>query len=266
MTDVVTECVDGVGVLTLNRPHRRNALSDPMIEGIEQALTEWRDDTSVGAVVITGVGGAFCAGGDVAEFATRGGLNNGRTDPDPNSLSWLQTAQRRTIAALDRLGKPTVAGVDGAAAGAGLGLSLACDLRVATPRSVFVAAFLGVGLSGDFGVAWFLPRIIGEGRARQMLLAGDKIDGEQALDWGLVNWLVSSDDLRHSSIAVASRLAGGPRFALSQTKRNLQFAMTSTLEDSLDFDAITQIASAAHDDHRRGIQAFVDKVPPVFGQ
>lgn len=265
MPDLLTEVVEGVGLLTMNRPQRRNALSDDMVQAMGVALAAWEDDPAVGAIVLTGAGGAFCAGGDLSDFAARGGLNNGLTDADPSQVEWVRRGQRETVLRIHEYRKPVIAAIPGAAAGAGLGLALACDVRVGTEKSLLTAAFAGVGLSGDYGVTWHLTRLVGPARARQLLFFGDKVGGEQALAWGLLNWLVDPAELTDWALTFASRLAAGPRFALSQIKRNLAFAATADLEASLEFEAVSQIESAASADHREGVAAFVEKRPPTYG-
>lgn len=259
MIDLLTEITDGVGILTLNRPDRLNALSDEMIAGLATTLAEWESDDRVGAIVVTGAGGAFCAGGDLMRFAETGGLNHGATDVDPARVAWLRDAQEKSIGAVTSHRKPTVAAIEGAAAGAGLGLALACDLRVGSEQSVFTAAFTGVGLSGDFGVTWLLTRTVGPARARHMLLMSDKVHGQQALTWGLLNWLVEPADVRGWAIDRAARLAAGPRFALSQVKRNLAHAETNDLTSSLHFEAQTQMESATTQAHGDAVAAFAQR-------
>ncbi|WP_028709729.1 enoyl-CoA hydratase-related protein [Propionicicella superfundia] len=265
MADLLTEVTEGVGVMTMNRPERRNALSDEMVAAIGDALAAWDADPHVGAIVLTGAGTAFCAGGDVVDFASRGGLNNGRSEVDPERVAWLRACQQSSVGALAACGTPTIAAVPGAAAGAGLGLALACDLRIGTQDSLFTTAFAGVGLSGDYGVTWHLTRLIGPARARQMLFFGDRVTGEQALAWGLVNWLVEPEELRDQALAIAARLATGPRFAVSQMKRNLAVAAATDLTASLEHEATTQVESAATADHREAVTAFVERRPPAFG-
>lgn len=265
MSDLLISEVEGVGVMTLNRPDRRNALSDAMVYAIGDTLAAWDADPRIGAVVLTGAGAAFCAGGDVVDFAAHGGLNNGRPDVDPERVAWLRGCQQASVGALASFTKPTIAAIPGAAAGAGLGLALACDLRVGTEKSLFATAFAGVGLSGDYGVTWHLTRLIGPARARQMLFFGDRIGGEQALSWGLLNWLVEPPELTDWALTFATRLAAGPRFALTQMKRNLVVADESDLATSLGFEAVSQVESGATADHREATAAFVERRPPAFG-
>ncbi len=264
MADLQTSVIEGVGVITLNRPHRRNALSDEMVAALGQTLADWETDASIGAVVLTGAGGGFCAGGDVKDFAARGGLNDGLDEVSPARVEWLRTGQRESVVRLHAYTKPVIAAVPGAAAGAGLGLALACDLRVGTENSVFTTAFAGIGLSGDYGVTWLLSRCVGPARARRMLFFGERISGEQALTWGLLDWLVEPDDLLNWALTFATRLAAGPRFALSQMKRNLAFAELSELEESCEFEALSQVESGAHPDHQEAIEAFLAKREPRY--
>lgn len=257
MSDLLTEVVDGVGVMTLNRPDRLNAISDDMVAAMATTLSMWDDDDGVGAIVLRGAGKAFCAGGDLVDFAADGGINHGSTVPDPARVAWLRDVQRGSVGALTACRKPTIAAVTGAAAGAGMGIALACDLRVGSEKSLFTTAFTGVGLSGDFGVTWLLTHIVGRARARQMLMLSEQIAGEQALSWGLLNWLVEPDELMDWTMTFARQLADGPRFALQQVKRNLAHADVHDLLTSMDFEAETQIESGAAADHREAVTAFL---------
>lgn len=264
MSDLQTSIVEGVGVITLNRPERRNAISDDMIASLGRTLADWEEASDVGAVVLTGAGGAFSAGGDIKQFAARGGVNDGLAEVNPERVEWLRLGQRESVLRLHSFPKPVIAAVPGAAAGAGMGLALGCDLRVGTEKSVFTTAFAGVGLAGDYGVTWLLTRLVGPARARRMLFFGERIAGEQALTWGLLDWLVEPDDLLDWALTFASRLAAGPRFALAQMKRNLAFAELAELAESCEFEALTQLEAGAHPDHQEAIAAFTEKREPRF--
>jgi len=214
---------DGVALLELDRPARRNALTPGMVGGLARALAEVEVDDEIGAVVLTGAGGAFCAGGDVKAMA----------EGDEWSAAQLLERQRRSQRAvcgrLWRMPKPVLAALPGPAAGAGLGIALACDLRYAASSAVLTTAFAKVGLSGDYGVAWFLTRLVGTAKARELLYLSDRLDAATALDLGLVNAVLPDDELLPHVLDTARALAGGPRVALGLMKANLALALSADL-------------------------------------
>ncbi len=257
--DLLAEVVDGVAVLTMNRPERRNALSPAMVEAMARVLADLEVDDDVGAVVLTGAGGAFCAGGDVKAMAEGAhGL----------SLEQIELRQRRnqhaTSGRLHGMSKPTVAVLPGAAAGAGLALALACDVRFAADTAVLTTAFAKVGLSGDYGCAWFLTHLVGTSRARELLLFSDRIDAERALALGLVNEVLPADAVSERGLDRARQLAQGPRLALRSMKENLVRATTGSLADCMDVEVSNHLQCALTGDHAEAAQAFVDKRDPVF--
>ena len=250
---------DGVAVLTLNRPERRNALSPTMLDALARVLAEVEADPSVGAVVLTGAGGAFCAGGDVKAMA-----EGWSDDPAAVREQRQRLSQRRTSGALWRMPKPTVAALPGPAAGAGLSLALACDLRVAADTAVLTTAFAKVGLSGDYGSAWFLTRLVGTARARELLYLSDRVGADEARALGLVNRVVPAADLPAEALDLARRLAAGPRLALARMKENCDRAVSAGLDDYLDVEVSNHVRSADSDDHREAARAFVEKREPRF--
>jgi 2-(1,2-epoxy-1,2-dihydrophenyl)acetyl-CoA isomerase len=251
---------DGVAVLTMNRPERRNALSEQMVAALGATLARVEADDAVGAVVLTGAGGAFCAGGDVKGFAERSPGAPGA------SAERLQRAnQRATSGRLWRMPKPTVAVLPGAAAGAGLSLALACDLRYAASSAVLTTAFARVALAGDYGSAWFLVRLVGPARARELLYLSPRLSADDALRLGLVNAVVPPDALEREAMAVARRLANGPRTALASMKENVALALTTPLDEYMDVEVTHHLATFATDDHAEAARAFVEKRDPVFG-
>jgi 2-(1,2-epoxy-1,2-dihydrophenyl)acetyl-CoA isomerase len=264
-TDLLARVQDGVGVLTLNRPERRNALSAAIFEGLAATLARWEADDAVGAVLLTGAGGAFCAGGDVKGFAERGGEGGGHTASIEERAARQQASQHATTGRLHGFAKPTIAALPGAAAGAGIGLALACDLRVGCERSSFVGAFGRVGLSGDYGAIWGMVRLAGPARARQAMFLGERVDAVTALDWGLLNWLVPTDELEPFALTTAAGLAAGPRQALASMKANLLDAEQLDLAAAMDREVPRHLACGVTDDHREAVRAFVEKRPPVFG-
>nr|WP_257910841.1 MFS transporter [Janibacter limosus] len=207
---VLYDLSDGIATITLNRPDRRNAMSVPMIERLGELLAQTDEDPDVRVLVLTGAGRAFCSGGDVQQFDADGGEGGGATEVDPAGVADQLRHRELTVGRPDAFTKPTIAALPGAAAGAGLGLALATDLRIGTPRTVVATAFAAVALSGDFGVAWLLDRLVGPARARELMLLGPRLDGQACLDLGLLNRLVPEDELVDGTRALATQLADGP--------------------------------------------------------
>ena len=262
MTAELLETVaDGVATLTFNRPERRNALSPDIINGLLEALPRLSADASVGAIVVTGAGRSFCAGGDVKAMS----------EADAPQPTDVQDATRRlrgrmeTARLLHELPTPTIAMLNGAAAGAGLSLALACDLRIAAESARLVTAFANVAFSGDYGGSYFLSKLVGTAKAREMYYLAEPMDAGEALRLGLVNRVVPDDELAAATMALASRIANGPRGALSLMKRNFNAAETATLHEMLDLEARHHALSATTDDHREAVRAFVEKRAPRFG-
>lgn len=258
--DLLVDVTDGVAVLTMNRPHRRNALSIDMLAALERSLAAVEVDDAVGAVVLTGAGGAFCAGGDVKGFAER---TPGAAPPGQEQRQ--RASQRGTSARLFRMAKPTLAMIPGATAGAGLSLALACDLRYASSTAVLTTAFAKVGLSGDYGSAWFLVHLVGTARARELLYLSERLSANQAERVGLLTAVVAPEELETQTLEVARRLADGPRTALGYMKENVGLALQASLEDYMDVEVTHHVAAYATDDHAEAARAFVEKRPPVFG-
>jgi 2-(1,2-epoxy-1,2-dihydrophenyl)acetyl-CoA isomerase len=249
---------DGVAVLVLDRPERRNALSPAMVDGLARVLAAVEDDDEVGAVVLTGAGGAFCAGGDVKAMA------EGEAWSDAELLERQRRSQRAVCGRLWRMPKPVLAALPGAAAGAGLGIALACDLRYAASSAVLTTAFAKVGLSGDYGVAWSLTRLVGTAKARELLYLSERLDASAALELGLVNAVLPDDELLPHVLQTARRLADGPRVALGLMKANLALALTADLEQAMDAEVAHHVTSKGTADHAEAARAFVERRPPRF--
>lgn len=263
--DLLASVSDGVGTVILNRPDRRNAMSEAMVTALGTALAALDEDGDVGAVVITGAGSAFCAGGDVIGFNEQGGEGGTSSEVDPARVTRQQKDQRATVGRIHSMSKPVIAALPGAAAGAGVGIALAADLRVGCPRTLLATAFSAVGLSGDYGSAWLLNRLVGPAKARELLFLGDRVNSEECLRLGLVNWLVAEDELADKAAEVASALAKGPRLALRYMKRNLILADNVDLETSMDAEVALHMECGVTEDHRGAIAAFAEKRKPVFG-
>jgi len=259
-TDLLETITDGVAVLTMNRPERLNAISGPMLDALLEALPRLADDPEVGVIVLTGAGRGFCAGGDVKAMAEGTEAGTGTLEDRAQRLRRGMETSRW----LHQMPKPTIAMVRGAAAGAGLSLALACDLRIAATSARFATAFARVGYSGDFGGSYFLSKLVGTGKARELYFTADIVDSAQALALGIANRVVPDEALEKETMALATRLAHGPRVALRYMKRNFNAAENRSLEDCFDLEAWHHTRTGFTDDHREAAQAFVDKREPVF--
>lgn len=246
-----------VRTLTLNRPSAFNSF-DLALKGALLTALDVAADRSVRAVVITGAGRAFCAGQDLKEHLALVGAGDERVG---RTVSEFYNPVVRAVLGLR---KPVIAAVNGPAAGAGTGLALACDLRIAATAATFSMAFAGVGLSADTGASYLLPRYVGYGRASSMMLLGEKVDAAEALRIGLVDQVVDDADLVGTVAALADRLAAGPTRAYGWIKASLQHAATADLDSALDFEDRAQTACFASEDHLEAVAAFVQKRPPRF--
>ena len=256
---LLTETRDGVAILTFNRPERLNALSGEMIRSAIAALEQYAIDPSIGCILVTGAGRGFCAGGDVAA------MNAGTVGPQTfEQRVDRQRASHRLSGLLHSSPKVTIAAINGAAAGAGLGIALACDLRIASDKAKLTTAFAKVGFSGDFGITWPLTRMLGEAKAKELLFLSDVLTAEQALAVGLVNQVIPHDELLSKSLELATRLARGPQIALRHMKENVHLASTQDYQSMLDREALTQLRCGDTDDHKEGARAFVEKRAPRF--
>lgn len=265
-TDDLLGRVDGhVAVLSFNRPDRRNALSDAMYEGFGRALPLIEQDPGVRVLLLTGEGGAFCAGGDVKGMHDRNSSNSGVDDRSlEDRVAWFRSRQALVSLALRRLPIPVVAALPGAAAGAGLSIAFAADLRIAAERAVLVTAFANVGASGDFGTSWFLPRLVGESKAKELMFLSPRLTAAQAADLGLVNRVLPDEGFADAALAFCNDLADGAPIALRYMKENVNRAFESNLSDALDAEATAMIRTMATADHREAAAAFVEKRAPRF--
>lgn len=267
MADQLLETLaDGVATLTMNRPDARNALTGEMIRGLSEALPRLAADPNVRAVVLTGAGGAFCAGGDVKGFAADTSRGGGAATEGPSIEQKVATlrAGMDAVRWLAEMPKPTLAVIPGAAAGAGLSLALACDLRISANNAKLTTAFSKVGVSGDYGGSYFLSHLVGAAKARELYFTADVITGEQALALGIVNKSVPGEELAAFAATYASYLAGLPTVAVGYMKRNLNAAGHATLPEVLDLEAMHMIRTMMTHDHKAASMAFVEKRAPVF--
>lgn len=262
--EVLTDVTEGVGTITLNRPERLNSLSRDLIDSLAAALEEMESSSRVGSIVLTGAGGAFCSGGDVQDFHLQGGEGAGAAVVDAAATAEQREDQERTVGRIYRCRKPVLASLPGAVAGAGMGLALAADLRVGCTRTVFATAFGGVGLSGDYGVAWLLREVVGSAKARELLFLNERIRGEACRDFGLVNWIVADDHLAQRTSDIASQLARSSSRALEGMKKNLISASTADLSASMHDEIPLHKATGLSEEHISAVRAFVQKQAPVF--
>jgi len=261
--DLLARVEDRVAILTMNRPQRRNALSSGMLEGLARALREAETAADVGCVVLTGAGGAFCAGGDVKTMSEGSGVGGEGFSLDA-MIHRQRLSQRETAGRLYEMPKPTIAAIPGAAAGAGLSLALACDLRVASDKALLTTAFARVGFSGDYGGTFFLTQLVGSARARELYYLSERVDAAAAERLGLVNRVWPADVFEQKTQELARRLASGPAVAYRYMKENLNRAVGGDLGDCLDLEATHHIHTGLTEDHREAVRAFIEKTEPVF--
>ena len=214
-------------------------------------------------IVLTGAGKGFCAGGDVKGMAARGDGTVGNNTID-EAIARQRVQQRATAGKLFKMPKPTIAALPGAAAGAGLSLALACDLRVMASTAIMTTAFARVGFSGDYGGTYFLTQLVGSAKAREMYFLSDRISADEALRLGLTNWVCAPEELAAKAREVALRIASGPTVAYRYMKENLNRAMAGEVDECLDLEATHHVHCGQTEDHREATKAFVEKREPVF--
>lgn len=255
---------DRVATITLNRPQARNSLSDHLTPALRTMIKVCGDDPQIGAILITGAGNAFCAGGDVKGMGGKSGGTNAPELTTEQKVARLQERQRTLTGALVAVRKPTIAALPGPAAGAGLSIALACDLRIAAETAFVSTGYMKVGLSGDYGIASLLTRLVGTSRARELMFLSEKIDARRCEALGLVNRVVPDDRLREEAFTLAKSLAEGPAIALKAMKDNLDDALELDFLTALDREAERLVRAAGTADHKEAVRAFVEKRKPVF--
>jgi 2-(1,2-epoxy-1,2-dihydrophenyl)acetyl-CoA isomerase len=244
---------NGVAWITLNRPESLNAVNGALRGALAAAVKRVERDESARVVVVTGEGRAFCAGADVREF-----------DADVGGFGNVRSEYEFLLGRLHAMPKPTIAALNGVAAGIGASLALVCDIRYAVPQASFVEAFVKIGLTVDGGATWLLPRLIGSGKALEMMYTGDPLGAAEAERLGLVNRVVAPDELLPTVRALAERLAAGPAQALGAIKRSVEFASSATLEETMEFEFHLQAVQMRGEDFREGVGAFLAKRQPKF--
>lgn len=273
--DVLFETrADGIGLITLNRPDSLNAMGGRLVPMLGELLNQCEHDRAVRCVVLTGNGRGFCAGGDVRGMQSR---NDGHAaaSAESNPVARIAASLERnttelrqmhdtTSLRLHTMSKPTVALVNGVAVGAGFSLALACDIRIVSDKARFGTAFRNVGLSGDFGGSYYLPRIVGAGKAREMYFTAEIIDAQKALELGIANRVVPHDELMTEGLAFCGKIAAGPTATYGRMKKNLNLGETGSLQDVLDQEALLMRISGLSADSREAVRAFMEKREPQF--
>jgi 2-(1,2-epoxy-1,2-dihydrophenyl)acetyl-CoA isomerase len=249
--------VDGpVARIVLNRPDAANALTLPMTHELMQAAIRCDENPDVRAIVVTGAGSFFCAGGDLKSFAA--------SDAIGAALKEMTAYLHAAISHLARGNAPVIAAVNGHAAGAGMSLASACDLVVASESAKFTMAYTAAGLSPDGSSTYFLPRLIGMRRTQELMLTNRRVSAAEALDWGLVNQVVPADEVAKQADELARQLAEGPTRSFGVVKKLLATSFSETLETQMEFEATGIAGSAGTPDGQEGIQAFLEKRSPKF--
>lgn len=253
-----------VATITLNRPDKRNALSDHLTPALRQMLFDLETRNDVGCIVITGAGTAFCAGGDVGGM---GSSNTAADAPRPTTeervRALIHKQETLTLRLADHA-KPTIAALPGVAAGAGLSIALACDIRIAAASAFITTAFRNIGFSGDYGGSWLLTQLIGPSRAKDLYYTARRVQADEALQLGLFNHVFADDELPSATLALARQIASGPPIALGYMKENINRAVTSDLRSCLAMEADRLMRCAATEDHKEAVKAFMEKRQPVF--
>lgn len=261
--DLLASLDEGVGLLTLNRPQVRNAMSGEMNAALQAMLAQFELDPAVKVIVLTGAGKGFCSGGDVKGMAASGDGTVGDTTID-GAIHRQRLNQRATAGKLFKIPKPTLAVLPGAAAGAGLSLALACDMRIMSSNAILTTAFARVGFSGDYGGTYFMTQLVGSAKARELYYLSDRVSADEALRLGLTNWVCEPEALMDKTMEIANRLATGPTIAYRYMKENLNRAMTGDVDDCMDLEATHHVHCGQTADHREAARAFVEKREPVF--
>lgn len=256
---VKAESKNGVLWITLNRPDKLNAFNEQMGNDLLEALKEGEKSPEARCLVLTGEGRAFSVGEDLN--TNRAAYEGGRAVPFGEVLKQKYNPIVQRIRKMD---KPVLAAVNGVTAGAGLGLALACDLRAASEKATFHEAFIKVGLIPDAGTSFWLPRILGPGKAMEVGLLGEPIDATKALSFGLVNWVFPEVSFKADVMKIADRLAKGPTKAMGLTKRALNRAVVVDMDSSLEYEMYLQDVAGKTRDHVEGVKAFFDKREPSF--
>lgn len=256
--EILCEIRDRVATITLNRPDAKNALTMDMKEALYVLVRDLEDDPDVGCFLLTGAGDAFSAGGDTKRMKQEG--KPPVMEDRQRQLRWEHELPRR----LYRSSKPSIAALPGAAAGAACSIALSCDLRVASEKAFILTSFARLGLSGDYGGTWFLTRLVGPARAREIYFTAERVDAPTCLELGIFNRVVPAEALQDEAFALAAKIAAGPPIALGWMKANLNRAQEEDLETCLRYEADRMVRGALTDDYVEAVSAFAEKRKPRF--
>ena len=260
---VLYDVTDGLATITINRPEAMNAMNVDATVALRDAVQAAAADSAARAVLLTAAGGkAFCVGQDLKEHVSL--LAADRESGSGETMSTVRDHYNPIVRALTRMAKPVVAGVNGVAAGAGLGFALAADYRVVADTAKFTTSFAGVALTADSGVSWTLPRLIGQSRAADLLLFPRSFSAQEAFEWGIANRLVPADELAAEAAAVARALADGPTVAYAALKESMAYGADRSLSEALDKEEELQAKAGASEDHAIAVQAFLSKEAPKY--
>jgi 2-(1,2-epoxy-1,2-dihydrophenyl)acetyl-CoA isomerase len=257
MDQIVSTKVDGVATIRLNDPDSMNALSVPIAAKLERVIAELSEDASIRALVLTGTGRAFCAGGDVQSFY------DNRDDP-AEVMQAILDGLHGAVGRLIDAPFPTIAAINGVVAGAGMGIALATDLAVAADSAMFTMAYTGIGVSPDGSSTFFLPRLVGTRIAMDMILTNRRVSSEEALSLGIVNSVVPDAELGEVTNRLAARLASGPTLAYVRARKLIRSSLGADPFTQMDAEAAGILAAGATSDFYEGISAFIEKRPPTF--
>jgi 2-(1,2-epoxy-1,2-dihydrophenyl)acetyl-CoA isomerase len=257
---ILVEREGSIGWIRINRPERLNAFAGEMRAELEEGLKTFEQDRAIHCVVITGVGRAFSTGGDIQVMAELA------ENKDAEGFARLVETGARIVTTIDRMSKPVLAAVNGPAAGAGACLALACDLRIASETASIGFTFLRVGLHPDWGGSYFLPRLVGPGRAAELILTGGMIGAERAERLGIFNRVVPAAELERAARDLALQIAAGPPRVIAAVKQSLRRGLSGTLDEVLDMEITAQNDAFGSADFQEGIKAFLDKRAPRFGR
>ncbi len=251
---LLCELFENVALVTLNKPEKRNALGDIITPALRNTLKLLEANENVQVVIITGAGGAFCAGGDVKDMSSNEIVESSKDD----QISELITKQNELTLRLFNLKKPTIAMISGPAAGAGFCIALACDLRVASTNSFFSTGYRNVGLPGDYGGTWLLTKLVGPTLAKKLYFSAEKIMAQKAFELGIITEVTPESELKNSTFLLAKMIATAPTTAIYNMKKNINYSMHSNLEDTLKMEAAATIHAINSDEHKVAVREFVN--------
>ena len=257
---------DRVAIITLNRPKKKNALSDHLTPALRQTLLDLETKREVGCILITGSGDAFCAGGDIGGMggnASKDKEVSARPTTEERVRALIHKQETLTLRLADHA-KPTIAALPGVAAGAGLCIALACDIRVACRSAFVTTAYRNIGFSGDYGGSWLLTQLVGPSKAKELFFTGRRVQSDEALALGIFNHVFEDASFENEALALAKQIASGPPIAIAFMKEHINRAVTGDLRSNLAMEADRLIRCAATSDHKEAVKAFMEKRTPVF--